>query len=200
MVSELAMIWRMLIASWWCRRTVPRPSFVRRGTRARVGSERQCLEIDWLWLPGRRRAKSRKHERLRLWPLPLPGLPPIQRRVAVSSKVSSGAFARVENISSDRREASVRFLPTCARRVAQQFRLDGSSGHRFVDLWLGGKLVSVFCVARGSYVGRVVQRSLLDECLGASTFCRRLKYSWVSCLVRGAPRDSIVYLGKFRVP
>ena len=55
---------------------------------------------------------------------------------------------------------------TGLRASARRFRLDGSAGHRIVDLLQGGKVVSVLCAVCGSHSGHVVRRSLLGKCPG----------------------------------
>ena len=124
---------------------------------ARVGSARQRLDTNSTWIPGRGRAIARRRERARPWPLPLPQSAPV-RVCSLCQHPERTTRGWCPGASSAR-----------ARGAALQFRLDGSAGHRIVDLLQGGKVVSVLCVVCGLYGGRVVRISLLGNCPAAPT-------------------------------
>ena len=158
---------------------------------ARVGSARQRLDIYSTWLPGCGRATARRREREGPWPLSLPALPTIWRPHLLALPASR-ARGKCQGAAGAR-----------VRGAVQRFRLDGSAGHKIVDLLQGGKVVSLLGGVCGSYGGRVVRRSLLGKCL----VLRRLgdcwpcaTCCWVSCLVPSALHDLTVFLGKFCVP
>ena len=131
---------------------------------ARVGSARERLDIDSTWLPGRGCATARQGERERPWPLPLPALPTIWRRGHTFVDNTSGrTCAGCQHPERATRGRCPGAAGAGVRDAAQRLRLDGSAGHRNVDLLQGGKVVSVICVVCGSYGGRVVRKSLLDR-------------------------------------
>ena len=118
------------------------------------------------------------------------------------STAPQGAFARSASIQSAQRvvSAQAQQAQECA---AQRLRLDGSAGHRIVDLLQGGKVVSVLCAVCGSYGGRAkiatwqindLELRRLGDCWTCATRC------WVSCLVPSALHDLTVFLGKLCVP
>ena len=104
-----------------------------------------------------------------------------------------GAFARSASTQSTRHAEGAQATQASARGAALQFWLDGSAGHRIVDLLQGGKVVPVLCTVCGPYGGRVVRRSLLSNCPGAGparrvvgfpawllAHCTSRQYSWGS--------------------
>ena len=91
---------------------------------------------------------------------------------AISLKVSLGANSRVAPRAVGAGQVSGCFRH--ARWAAQTIRLDASSGHRFCDLWLGGRVTSVLYVACGSDGARVARRSLLGEGPAPTTASGRL--------------------------
>ena len=118
---------------------------------------------------------ARQRERERPWPLPLPALPTIWRRGHTFVDSASGRMcARCHYPERATRGRCHGAAGAGVRDAAQRLRLDGSAGHRFVDLLQGGKVVSVICVVCGSYGGRVVRKSLLDKCPGTPPRGRRL--------------------------
>ena len=136
-------------------------------------------------LPGRGRAKSRRHERLR----------PCFR--CQRSRQSSNSFSGRVLLASSTCRANGAGIWSGFFPRHRQFRLGGSPGHRFVDLWHGCKVVSMLCVACGTCGGRVARRPLLGACPGALTL-----HDGLLCFVPGSNtlRGWIVYLGKFHVP
>ena len=130
----------MLLASWWCGCTVRRPSSGGEALgqcgrhmhmapwTACVGSARQRLDISG-WLPGRGRTKSRRHERLRPWPFPLPALPPMQRQGHSFVESFPGRVcARCQHPERLTRGRCLGASGVRARGAALQFRLVGSAG------------------------------------------------------------------------
>ena len=124
---------------------------------ARSGSARQRRDVDDLWILGRGRAFAGRRVRARPWLLPLPALPTIRRRGHTFVDSASGRVCTRWWHPERSTRGGAR-----ARGAALQIRLDGSAGHRIVDLLQGGKVVSVLC-------GRVVRQSLLGNCPGAPT-------------------------------
>ena len=113
---------------------------------ARVGSTRQRLDIDSTWLPGRGRATARQRERGRPQPLPLLALPTIWRRGHTFGDSASGRiFARCQHPERATRGRCPGGAGARVRDAAQRLRLDGSAGHRIVDLLQEGKVVPVVC-------------------------------------------------------
>ena len=164
---RLGTTWLVQLASWWFWNTVPRRTSGRRGFRPtwRVGSARQRLDIDSTWTPGRGRATTGWRERARPWPLPV--LPAIQRGGHTFVQSTSG---RVCSLCQHPERTTCGRCPGAsggrARGAALQFRLDGSAGHRIVDLLQGGKVLSVtvvvWCEVRCSAAALVLR--LLGDC------------------------------------
>ena len=148
---RLGKTWTMQLASWWFWNTAPHRTSAERGSQpfrpsraGRTGLPALALDIDSTWLPGRGRATARRRERERPWPLPLPALPTIWRR-------GNTFVDRCSRCPHPERATRGR-CPS----AAQRFRLDGSAGHRIVDLPQGGMVVSVLCVVCGSSRGSQV--------------------------------------------
>ena len=133
-----------------------------------IGSARQRRDIDETWIPRRGLVIAGRRELARPWVLPLPPLPTIQRR---GNAFVDSASQRLCPPLSAPRAYDARQVE---RAAALQIRLDGSAGHRIVDLLQGGKVVSVLCAVCGSYGGRVVRQPLLSNCPGAQTPGRQL--------------------------
>ena len=144
---------------------------------------------------------DRRRERARLWSLPLPALPAIQRGGHTFVQRFLGRFCSL--CQHPERTTRGKCRGARSRGAALQFRLDGSADNRIVDLVQGGNVVSVLCVVCGSYCGRVVRRSLLSNCLGALTPARlRALRDVLLGFLHGSKRTArlTVFLEKFCVP
>ena len=196
------------LASWWFSNTVPRRTSGRRGSRPTWPSHawltglRALVLRDSVWTltrPGslgvdeRMRGGMSAH---RPWSLPLPALPAIQRGGHTFVHSASG---RVCSLCQHPERTTCGRCPGAsgarARGAALQFQLDGSAGHRIVDLLQGGRVVSVLCTVCGSYGDRMVRRSLLSNCLGACATC-----CWLSRLAPSALHVFTVFVRKLYVP
>ena len=173
------MTWLMLLASWWFSSTVPPPSI--RAARhsanlavtcmahwiARVGTARRCLDINAVWILVRGRASAWRHERSRPWPPPWPRLPAFFGVGTILLKVSSGECARCQHLERTTRGRCLK--ASGARRAALRFN-SALTALRGTSLLIScRRVVSVLCVACGSYGVCVVRRSLPCECPGAPT-------------------------------